>query len=214
MIMDRLSPTPDSVVNISIIVVIVAIINIGGVIYLIFRFLRILLGRRTQFQKDSLSTKKIPTSPTHRESYQVFISFRGEDTRLNFTDHLYQTLKRKGIHTFRDDEELRKGKNIFPELLKAIEESRFSVVVLSKNFASSSWCLDELEHIVKCMEDIGQTVLPVFYHVEPSLVRKQTGTFGQAMTVHKKKYHPWRLEGWRKALTKISNLSGWHVKER
>ncbi|KAL0000695.1 hypothetical protein SO802_014476 [Lithocarpus litseifolius] len=41
-----------------------------------------------------------------------------------FTDHLYAALQQKGILTFRDDEELERGKSISPELLKAIEESR------------------------------------------------------------------------------------------
>ncbi|CAH1416313.1 unnamed protein product [Lactuca virosa] len=55
--------------------------------------------------------------------YHVFLSFRGEDTRKTFVDHLYASLKQKGIHTFRDNEELEKGKRI-EELFKAIEESR------------------------------------------------------------------------------------------
>ncbi|XP_019054013.1 PREDICTED: toll/interleukin-1 receptor-like protein [Nelumbo nucifera] len=57
-------------------------------------------------------------------NYDVFLSFRGEDTRKNFTDHLYEALKRSGIHTFRDDEELMRGEEISSKLLKAIEESK------------------------------------------------------------------------------------------
>ena len=44
--------------------------------------------------------------------YDVFLSFRGEDTRKNFTDHLYTALQNAGIHTFRDDDELPKGEEI------------------------------------------------------------------------------------------------------
>ena len=36
--------------------------------------------------------------------YEVFLSFKGEDTRYNFTDHLYAALYQKGIRTFRLDE--------------------------------------------------------------------------------------------------------------
>ena len=72
--------------------------------------------------------------------YDVFLSFRGKDTRFNFTDHLYTTLVHKGIKTFRDDT-LKRGEEIGPEILKAIEESRFSIVVFSENYASSGWCL-------------------------------------------------------------------------
>ncbi|XP_068308670.1 disease resistance protein RPV1-like [Pyrus communis] len=76
--------------------------------------------------------------------YDVFLSFRGQDNRKNFTDHLYAAFDLKGIVTFRDDLKLGRGKSISPELLKAIEESRFAVVVFSRNYASSTWCLDEL----------------------------------------------------------------------
>jgi hypothetical protein len=40
----------------------------------------------------------------------VFLSFRGEDTRKNFTDHLYTALVQAGIHTFRDDDEIGRRK--------------------------------------------------------------------------------------------------------
>ena len=55
-----------------------------------------------------------------RYAYNVFLSFRGADTRKNFTDHLYTALVQAGIHTFRDDEEIEKGKNIKDEIEKAI----------------------------------------------------------------------------------------------
>ena len=70
------------------------------------------------------------------------------------SDHLYVALKQKGIFTFRDEEELEIGKSISPELLKAIEESRFAIVIFSKNYASSTWCLDELVKIIGCMKEI------------------------------------------------------------
>ncbi|KAL4585993.1 hypothetical protein LXL04_010622 [Taraxacum kok-saghyz] len=83
--------------------------------------------------------------------YEVFISFRGDDTRKTFVDHLYASLKQLGIHTFRDNEELEKGKQI-DQLFKAIEESRFFIIVFSKNYASSSWCLKEVTKIMECQD--------------------------------------------------------------
>ncbi|KAK9280364.1 hypothetical protein L1049_014053 [Liquidambar formosana] len=44
--------------------------------------------------------------------YDVFLSFRGEDTRKNFIDHLYFALKNAGINAFRDDNELPRGEEI------------------------------------------------------------------------------------------------------
>ena len=79
----------------------------------------------------SMSTQKASSSSTPSWKYDVFLSFRGEDTRNNFMDHLYKALNDKGIVTFRDEEKLERGKSISPELFKAIEESRFAIVILS-----------------------------------------------------------------------------------
>nr|GFD07542.1 Toll/interleukin-1 receptor (TIR) domain-containing protein [Tanacetum cinerariifolium] len=81
-------------------------------------------------------------------NYDVFLSFRGEDTRKNFVDHLYQALKQKSIVTYKDDENIKQGKMISDELIEAIEDSKFIIIVFSKNYASSSWCLEELVKIM------------------------------------------------------------------
>nr|AFP55534.1 TIR-NBS-LRR [Rosa rugosa] len=119
--------------------------------------------------------------------YDVFLSFRGEDTRKGFTDHLYDKLQWQGITTFRDDPQLERGKAISPELLTAIEQSRFAIVVLSPNYASSTWCLLELSKILECMEERG-TILPIFYEVDPSHVRHQRGSFAEAFQEHDEKF--------------------------
>ena len=82
--------------------------------------------------------------------YDAFLSFRGAETRKTFTDHLYTALNQKSIYTFRDDEQLERGTFINEELSKAIKESRFAIVILSNDDASSSWCLTELVEIVEC----------------------------------------------------------------
>ena len=155
------------------------------------------------------------SSSTHQWKYHVFLSFRGEDTRNNFTDHLYAALKQKGIYTFRDDKKLERGKRI-SELFKAIEDSRFSIVVLSKNYASSTWCLDELVKIMECEKKMGQIVLPIFYDVEPSVVGKQTGTYAEAFVDHEKPFNEnfKKVHAWRAALTDVANISGWPLGDR
>ncbi|KAK9993244.1 hypothetical protein SO802_022947 [Lithocarpus litseifolius] len=150
------------------------------------------------------------SSSSRQWIYDAFLSFRGMDTRNNFMDHLYAALQRSGIFTFRDNERLEKGKSISPELLKAIEESRISVVILSRNYASSTWCLDELAKIIQCMKVMGMTVLPIFYNVDPSDVRKQMRTFAQAFVEHEErlKDNMEKVQTWRAALSEVANLSG------
>ena len=105
------------------------------------------------------------------KKYDVFISFRGEDTRNNFTSHLFDALCRKQIKAYLDENDLKRGDEISPALLRAIQDSKLCLIVLSKNYASSTWCLDELVHILRCKGP--QKVVPIFYKVIPSHVRKQ-----------------------------------------
>ncbi|XP_040367468.1 disease resistance protein RPV1-like [Rosa chinensis] len=145
-------------------------------------------------------------------SYDVFLSFRGVDTRNNFTSHLYSKLVSSRIFTFFDDNELRRGEDISQSFITAIEGSRISLIVFSANYASSKWCLDELVKIMECRKTLGQTVFPIFYRVEPSDVRHQTGSFAEAFVKHKAaNRHAENVPRWRAALHEAANLSGFHL---
>ncbi|XP_019152026.1 PREDICTED: TMV resistance protein N-like isoform X2 [Ipomoea nil] len=146
-------------------------------------------------------------------TYDVFLSFRGEDVRKNFVDHLYTAMQQRGIYTFKDEEKLERGKSISPALEKAIEESSMAVVVFSEHYADSSWCLEELVKIMECMKVKGQTVVPIFYGVDPSTVRKQKGKYGEAFEGHEKSFEKEgeKVKKWRKVLEDVSNLSGWDL---
>ena len=156
------------------------------------------------------------SSSAHPWKYDVFLSFRGEDTRRSFTDHLHKALCRYGINAFIDDR-LRRGEKISSELLQAIEESRFSIVIFSQHYASSSWCLEELTKILECVELRGHKALPVFYNVDPSDVRNQRGSYGEAFAKHEQEVYKDKLEKvlkWRNALTVASGFSGWDSRGR
>ncbi|WVZ15466.1 hypothetical protein V8G54_013032 [Vigna mungo] len=146
--------------------------------------------------------------------YDVFLSFRGEDTRFHFTDNLYHSLCQKGIRTFIDREGLRKGEEITPALFHAIQNSRISIVVFSKNYASSTYCLNELVKILECAKKEGRSIYPIFYGVDPSEIRHQTGIYAEALSKHEAKFYNdadnEKAQKWRKALREAANLSGWH----
>ncbi|KAL5563697.1 hypothetical protein UlMin_033444 [Ulmus minor] len=149
------------------------------------------------------SSSSIPTW-----KYDVFISFRGEDTRKTFTSHLHAALCREKIETYIDEEDLARGDEISPALKRAIEESMISVVVFSENYANSSWCLDELVYILKCKREYGRQVIPIFYNVDPSEVRNQRGSYAHAFAKRKKCFEH-KLDSWRAALREAANLAGW-----
>ncbi|XP_039155069.1 TMV resistance protein N [Eucalyptus grandis] len=146
-----------------------------------------------------------------KKNYHVFVSFRGTDVRNNFLHDLYAALNQKGIYTFVDSEELRKGEQISPALMRAIEESRIAIIIFSEDYASSRWCLEELVKIMECKAQKELIVLPVFYKVEPREVRLGRKAYGIAMTKHEKDPEKDRktVETWKKALFDAGSLSGW-----
>ena len=158
------------------------------------------------------------SSSISRCAYDVFLSFRGTDTRKTFTDHLYAALVQAGFHTFRDDDEIERGKIIELELQKAIEQSKVAIIIFSKTYASSKWCLDELVKILDHKRISMLEVLPIFYDIDPSEVKRQTGNFGEAFTRHenifvggtneRKKEWMKTVERWREALKIVANLAG------
>ncbi|TYK18302.1 disease resistance protein RPP4-like [Cucumis melo var. makuwa] len=137
---------------------------------------------------------------------------KGEDTRNNFTSHLDMALRQKGVNVFIDNK-LERGEQISETLFKPIQEALISIVIFSQNYASSSWCLDELVKIIKCKKSKGQILLPIFYKVDPSDIRKQSGNFREALAKHQAKFQT-KTQIWREALTTAANLSGWDLGTR
>nr|KYP34529.1 TMV resistance protein N [Cajanus cajan] len=152
-------------------------------------------------------------SSSRTMNFDVFVSFRGEDTRNNFTDHLFAALRRKGVVAFRDNQNINKGQLLEPELMQAIKRSRLFIVVFSKNYASSSWCLKELTMIFDWVKETGQSVLPIFYDVTPSEVRKQSGEFQKAFAQYEITFRDdlEMVKKWREAMKAIANRSGWDL---
>lgn len=150
-----------------------------------------------------------------KRKYDVFLSFRGEDTRKNFVSHLYRALTKKGVHTFRDDRSVEKGKTIKDELIGAIKESRLAVIVFSANYASSRWCLEELVKIIECKIQRKQTVIPICYGINESEKCSIVDAFAEAFAKREADstdgyFDEERLKIWRKALTEAID-SGWDV---
>lgn len=152
--------------------------------------------------------------PKQSYKYDVFISFRGCDTRNTFVDHLYAHLNRKGIFTFKDDAQLNKGHSISSQLHLAIQQSRISIIIFSKDYASSTWCLDEMAIIADCHNKSKQAVFPVFYDVDPSHVRKHKGCYKDAFVLHTHQQSRNKVDCWKNAMTSLAGLAGWDVRDK
>ncbi|KAG2243881.1 hypothetical protein Bca4012_069298 [Brassica carinata] len=172
---------------------------------------------RVQENRIIASSPSSPSPPSPKSSlpryciHDVFPSFHGEDVRKSFLSHLLKECRSKAINLFIDNK-ITRGEFIGPELKKAIQGSKIAIVLLSKRYASSSWCLDELVEIMKCKEEFGQTVIPVFYKVDPSDVKKQAGEFGNVFKETCKGKTNEVTRKWSQALAEVATLAGYHSK--
>nr|XP_007134179.1 hypothetical protein PHAVU_010G026200g [Phaseolus vulgaris]ESW06173.1 hypothetical protein PHAVU_010G026200g [Phaseolus vulgaris] len=165
---------------------------------------------------ESASSAPSFAKSKHQRIHDVFINFRGEDTRRKFVSHLHYALSNAGVNTFFDEANLVKGMQL-QELMRAVEGSQIAIVVFSQTYTESTWCLDELEQIIKCNQTQGQSVLPVFYEIDPSDVRHQKGDFGKSLEeAAQRSFSGEQLEQalsrWKGALNKAAGISGWDVR--
>ncbi|XP_019180972.1 PREDICTED: TMV resistance protein N-like isoform X2 [Ipomoea nil] len=149
-----------------------------------------------------------PSSSEHRRGGPaVFLSFRGKDTRRGFVKSLHEALCCAGIAAFKDDVDL-KGGRIQRGLMDAIHNSWVFIPVISSNYASSKWCLEELAEIMKCVKMEKRTVFPVFYDVRPTDVRHLKPPFSAAFA----QFQDCRkVKVWKRALSEVADFSGFDL---
>ncbi|CAK9313931.1 unnamed protein product [Citrullus colocynthis] len=156
-------------------------------------------------------------------SHDVFISFKPEDSDC-FVRFLYEELCGLGMVGFEYD-----GKDMEEDmedptetLVKGIEGSRSSIVVLSQNYASSHWCLKELTKIIDRMDRDDDTannnhpVLPVFYEVDPLDVQTLSGSFKRCFDEHEREIaqdlhleqYSREVQIWKTSIKRIGTMSG------
>ncbi|KAI6705478.1 hypothetical protein NL676_008440 [Syzygium grande] len=148
--------------------------------------------------------------------YEVFLSFRGPDTRQGFTDCLHQGMQDANIRVFFDEEELHVGKEIGDELPMAIEKSKIYIPIFSKDYASSAWCLRELAHMVECKKSkpSEKEIMPIFYDVEPRDVKLKSQLYIGALEEHEEKFGPQMRGKWEDALKSVAKIKGWELKKQ
>ncbi|KFK30245.1 hypothetical protein AALP_AA7G236500 [Arabis alpina] len=153
---------------------------------------------------SSSSSSTHPSSLSRNLKHHVFPSFYGPDVRNDFLNHILKEFSSKRIDTI-----ITRGESIGLDLMREIRGSKIAIVILSRNYASSSWCLDELVEIMKCREVLGQVVVPIFYKLDSIDVKKQTGDFGNVFreTCFGKTKED--TERWRQALAEVATIAGY-----
>lgn len=120
----------------------------------------------------------------------VYISFNHKDSSVSyFISHLFDAFSRQGIFAFFDDG----NSHVKPTEEK--EEEIFStlkvfVVVFSQNFVSHLPCLEK--QIYSCRKNDDFVVVPVFYRVSISSVKKNMENSGDEFEAVKRSMHKLR----------------------
>ncbi|XP_027907715.1 TMV resistance protein N-like isoform X3 [Vigna unguiculata] len=151
------------------------------------------------------STSKLP------RKYDVLINFTGEDIRRKFVSHLDYALSTVGLTTFLHEENAVNDMHIQQPILNLC---RVAIVVFTKTYSQSAWCLHQLQQIIKWQETYSRHVFPVYYEIQPSDVRLQKGDFGETFKeTAQQTFSAQQLEHgmsrWSHTLTKAANFFGW-----
>lgn len=146
-----------------------------------------------------------PPVPCH----QVFVNFRGAELRQNFISFLEPALKTAGINVFVDKNEKR-GEDL-TSLFRRIEESKIALVVFSRRYMESEWCLNELVKIKECADERKLVVIPIFFKVKPDELKK---LLDDACKKHGDLHEAHILSKWKVALECIRSKMGLPFEEK
>ncbi|XP_059063766.1 disease resistance protein Roq1-like isoform X2 [Cryptomeria japonica] len=143
--------------------------------------------------------------------YDVFINHRGPDSKQTLALPLYESLEELGIRAFLDKEEMELGQSFPSAIETAINSALVHIAIISKRYAESPWCLQELI----LMQQTKAKIIPVFYGVEPWEVRYiEKGAYADAFIQYQNKSrYLEKLDVWKKALQDISFTAGHEIKD-
>ncbi|CAN8271965.1 unnamed protein product [Cochlearia groenlandica] len=148
-------------------------------------------GQYTKFWNEFGTINKMSTN------YDVLLSFQGLDTSRNLISFLHNELVQRRIQTFKDF-------NYY--------ESKFAVVIISKNYTTSRCFVEELVKIMESVEKGSLTVMPIFYDVDPCHLRWNFGEVAEQFKKHEEREDSKKVFLWREALTKLSNISDHYLR--
>ncbi len=111
--------------------------------------------------------------------YDVFISHASED-KDDVVRPLANSLRDKGVKVWYDEFEMKIGDSLRRKIDKGLANSRFGIVVISKDFIKKGWTNYELDGIITKAVSGEQIILPIWHNITkkevmdfcPSLVDK------------------------------------------
>lgn len=149
-------------------------IDLGGYSGKISSSVRVLPGILPSTRQAALSTvpslvqdREIPTElgeDSIIRQYDVFISHASED-KDDVVRPLALALQSEGLKVWYDEFELKIGDSLRRKIDKGLANSRFGIVVLSKDFIRKGWTNYELDGIITKAISGEQIVLPIWHNI-------------------------------------------------
>ncbi|KAF3783041.1 Disease resistance protein [Nymphaea thermarum] len=126
-------------------------------------------------------------------SVEVFLSFsreEGDDAGVgSFAARLHDALRHRAVSVVAEG------------------SARVCIPVISRSYAESRRCLVDLASVVRSGKAVK--ILPVFYRVDPSHVRRQKGHFEVAFKMHEVQSEERDVREWREALSEVGEIVGY-----
>lgn len=142
----------------------------------------------------------------------VFPSFFRADFCRPLLSHMLKelTINRIGFIFYND---MKRCMSLGPPITTTIKDSIISIVLITKNYASSTSCLEELALIMECREELGHKVITMFYGVERSDVKEQRGYFGSVFKETCVGKSEEDVEKWKHALEEVAQIPSYNSRE-
>ena len=98
------------------------------------------------------------------KEYDVFISHASED-KEEVVRPLANALKDKSLNVWYDEFELKIGDSLRQKIDKGVANSKFGIVILSKNFIKKGWTNYELDGLITRSISNQQLLLPIWHNI-------------------------------------------------
>ncbi|KAK7400559.1 hypothetical protein VNO78_11769 [Psophocarpus tetragonolobus] len=173
-----------------------------------------LMERGSRWERKSSVFQR--TSPLPFElhppvKYDVFISFRAKDTS-DFPEFFACALLKKSLRVYAHPELT--GNFVSHTVVEEIGKARVSVIIFSKSYLETPWCLDEVHNIMACRASYARTVIPIFYNIDRTSIQDAFSNFQLIKKVCEDNgVLQLKAKAWSSNLAEAASLQGWELLE-
>lgn len=145
------------------------VINLGGYSGQVRSAVRVLPGAMPPAKKYNTSELSSlflgdKLDSDNEKEYDVFISHASED-KEEVVRPLANALKDRKLNVWYDEFELKIGDSLRQKIDKGVVNSKFGIIILSKNFIKKGWTNYELDGLITRSISNQQILLPIWHNI-------------------------------------------------